>query len=353
MKIKKHLEGIVRFDPPYLDRNNFIRLDRNERPVSWPEDIWREIQKIITPDVILSYPEIGKLYLKLAATLKVDADMLLLSHGSDVGLKSIFEAYIKEGDEALSLSPSYAMYPVYAQMVGAKPVEVAFDEDLSMPFDKIIRAISDRTRIICLANPNQPIERVFSKGELTEIALLSSKKDFILVVDEAYYYFYSETFSGSISEYPNLIISRSFSKVFGLAGLRAGLIISNKGIINGLKKVKPISEINNVAVKLIDYFLDHMDIIYAYANDVRLGRNIVQERARKLNIRSFGEAGNSLLLEFADADKVREIVAKAGQSGYLLKGPFCFPAQRHLRITLGPPEMMNQVMNVIERSLDA
>ncbi|TAM37185.1 histidinol-phosphate aminotransferase family protein [bacterium] len=352
MKAKTHLEKIERLDMPYLDRLDKVRLDRNERTSNWPGPLWKEIQKIITPELIMSYPEIGPLYDKLSIILGVSPKCLLLSHGSDVALKTIFEVYIGSGDEALLISPSYAMYPIYAQMFGAKAVEVGFSDDLSLPFENILNAITERTRIVCLPNPNQPIERIFSKEELGAILKLSQKKDFLVVIDEAYHYFYPETVIGLIGQYPNLIVTRSFSKAFGMAGLRAGLIVSNVQRIADLKKVKPISEINGVAVKLIEFFLTRMDIVEDYVKEVKLGRKAVTDRAKKLNIPTHGQAGNSILLQLKDADTVKSVVDAAAKEGLLLKGPFHYPAVRHLRITLGPEDLMNKAMDIIERSLN-
>lgn len=351
MKAKEHLKEIERFDMPYLDRVNQMRLDRNERVSLWPEEVWSQMQKAISAESIMSYPELEPVYNKLSSILKVDRNQLLLSHGSDVGLKSIFEVYVNPGDEAISLAPSYAMYPVYAQMVGAKAVEIGFLEDLSLPFDRILRAISNRTRIVCLPNPNQPIERIFSDDELETILKLSIEKDFLVVVDEAYHYFYPETVLPKISKYGNLIVTRTFSKAFGLAGLRAGLLISNERIIFDLKKVKPISEINNVAAKLLEFFLDRMEIVQSYVREVELGRQVVIERAKDLGIPTHGKTGNSILLQLKDAEQVKSVVLKAKQKGYLIKGPFLPPATRHLRITLGPEEVMNKIMAIIERNL--
>jgi len=351
MKAKKHLEEISRFDNPYFARLDKIRLDRNERVSCWPVEIWNDMQNFITPEVIMSYPEFDPVYEKLAAVLGVERNTLLLSHGSDIALKSIFEVFIGPGDEAVLLTPSYAMYPVYAKMVGAKAIEIGFQEDLSLPIGHILDAITSRTRIVCLPNPNQPIERVFSKNELKNILDLSSRKDFIVVIDEAYHYFYPESAIREINTYPNLIITRSFSKAFGLAGLRAGLLISNKNTIQDLKKVKPISEINGIAVRLIEFFLGRMELVDAYVKEVNKGREVILKRAAGLGIPTHGCTGNSILLQLQDADQVKMVVAKAAQSGYLIKGPFPYPATKHLRITLGPELIMNEIMDVIERSL--
>lgn len=351
MEAKKRFDAITRYDMPYLARLGKVRLDRNERPHPWPTEVWEELRKTITPDLIMSYPELEPLYKKLAEVLNIKRERLLLSHGSDAALKSIFEIYIDSGDEAVLVTPSYAMYPVYALMVGAKPVEVGYEKDLSLPFEKIVDAISARTKIVCLPNPNQPIERVFTRDELKTMMKLSREKDFIFVVDEAYHYFYPETVVGDIDDNPNLIVTRSFSKAFGIAGLRAGLLISNEERISDLKKVKPISEINNVAAALIEFFLDRIDIVRSNVNDIALGRTTVKGRAGKLGIPTHGGAGNSILLEFESAQKVKDIVEKAGRQGYLIRGPFPYPAVRHLRITLGPERMMNAVMDIIEKEM--
>lgn len=351
MKAKKHLEEISRFDNPYLGRLDKTRLDRNERISAWPATIWKEMQKFISPEVIMSYPELDPVYEKLAAVLGIKRNSLLLSHGSDSGLKSVFEVFIAPGDEAVVLTPSYAMYPVYAKMAGAEAVEVGFQEDLSLPFERVLDAITSRTRIVCLPNPNQPIERVFTKEELKKIFELSTKKDFIVVIDEAYHYFYPESVIADIKEYPNLIVTRSFSKAFGLAGLRAGLLISNPEKIQSLRSVKPISEINSVAVRLIEFFLERMDLVEAYVEEVNKGRRVILERAAQLNMPTHGRTGNSILLQLQDADQVKMLVAKALEKGYLIKGPFPYPAVKHLRITLGPENIMIEIMDIIERSL--
>ena len=351
MKAKKHLERIARYDVPHVDRLRQVRLDRNERASHWKQETWLEIQKIISPDLIMSYPELGPVYEKLAGVLNVKTEELLLSHGSDVGLKSIFEAYAGAGDETVSLTPSYAMYPIYAGMVGATPVEVGFESDLSLPFKAILDSITDRTRIVILPNPNQPIERVFTKSELEEILKLANERDFILVVDEAYHYFYPETAISYINTNPSLIVTRTFSKAFGMAGLRAGVLISNEKTISEIKKVKPISEINGVAAGLIEFFLDRMDIVKSYVDEVNLGRQFVVDWGKEQGILVRGKTGNSVLLELRDAEQVKKTVSEARQKGYLIKGPFPYPATRHLRITLDSKDIMKRVLEVIGRSI--
>ncbi|SNB46997.1 histidinol-phosphate transaminase [Geobacter sp. DSM 9736] len=349
MKAKAYLDDINRFDSSHLDRLSMVRLDRNERVTAWEPEAWEAIRQVITPEVILSYPEFGPVYEKMAAHLDVKPHNLLLTHGSDIALRSIFDVYINAGDEAVMVTPTYAMYPVYAQIVGAKAVEVGFRKDLSLPFSDIRNAITERTRIVCLPNPNQPIERVFNPEEIEEAVHLSEMHDFLLVIDEAYFYFHPHTCVPLAMKHANVIVTRTFSKAFGLAGVRAGLIVADKSRIAEIKKVKPISEINHVAVKLIELLLDNIDWVDHYVEQVNAGREVVLKRAGAMGIQTHGESGNSILLKLNNEEQVRKIVSGAKEQGYLIKGPFEYPADHHVRITLGPPEIMERVMNILER----
>jgi histidinol-phosphate aminotransferase len=351
MEIKEHLKPIKRYETAYPNRLGKVRLDRNERISPWPEAVWREMQAAISPEVLMSYPEFGALYDKLAAHLQVKPEQLLLAHGSDAALKSIFEVYIRAQDEAVLLQPTYAMYPIYARMMGAEPIEVAFQADLSLPLGLIKAAITPRTRIVCLPNPNQPIERVFTASELEEMAGLALRHDFLLVVDEAYHYFHRESAVGRLKDNPNLIVTRSFSKAFGLAGLRAGLVIANPERIADLRRVKPISEVNGVAVSLINFFLDRMDVVEAYVAEVEGGRAYIKERAAGLGLATFGNTGNSILVKLRDAAQVANVTTKCKDNGYLIKGGFPQPAESYIRLTLGNEEYMRRAMDLLERYL--
>ncbi|MCL4491449.1 MAG: aminotransferase class I/II-fold pyridoxal phosphate-dependent enzyme, partial [Nitrospirae bacterium] len=226
-----------------------------------------------------------------------------------------------------------------------------YNTPLSLPFDLVLKAITDRARIVCLPNPNQPVERIFTEAELEEIMGLSLEKDFLLVIDEAYHYFYDRSAVPYIRDHPNLIVTRTFSKAFGIAGLRAGLIISNEERISDLRKVKPISEINGVAVKVIEFFLDRMDIVKTHVAEVNRGREVVQKHAEALGIKTHGVTGNSILLRMKNIDEVSALVAAAREKGYLIKGSLPYPAEKCIRITLGYERYMEEIMSIMERSL--
>jgi histidinol-phosphate aminotransferase len=348
---KEHLSAIVRVDTAHPARQGKVRLDRNERPHPWPPDVWAEMHALITPELIQSYPALEPLYAALSEHFGLPRDHLLLSHASDAALKSIFEVYARPGDEAVILDPSYAMYPLYARMFGATPRPVPFAADLSLDFGRVLEAVGPATRLVCLPCPNQPVERMFSRAEIQEMLALAKQRDFLVVVDEAYAYFQPETAVDLIPGSEQLIVTRTFSKAFGLAGVRGGLLLARPERIAELRTIKPISEMNAVAAALARYLLGRMDVVRAFADEVAQGREAIRTRAAALGLDVHGRYGNSVLLGAPDPQTAKNMAKAAEAEGILVK---CFAdplLQSHLRITLGPPAYMHRVMDALERSL--
>src|SRR3989338_10481624 len=127
---KENVKGLIR-TPPLTEKRagRIIRLDRNEHTTPFPEEHLKKILNSIAPDEIAAYPEIGPFYAKLSKWLKVDRQEVLLTSGSDTGIRAIYEAYVEEGDEVVILSPTYEMYSVYCAMFGGKKKEIFYNED--------------------------------------------------------------------------------------------------------------------------------------------------------------------------------------------------------------------------------
>jgi histidinol-phosphate aminotransferase len=134
--------------------------------------------------------------------------------------------------------------------------------------------------------------------------------------------------------------------------LRAGLLISNAGVIENVKKVKPISEINGVAVAMITFMLKNFQYVQDYVAVIHKARVVVQSRARQLNIGTHGITGNSILLDLSNGQAVKGLVSFARSKGFLIKGPFEAPADHHLRISLGSEAMMHTVMDIVEEFIN-
>ena len=339
---KKNLEGLHRVSNPPENRFNYLRLDKNENIVPLPEDVVSDIQRLITAELISTYPEeIEDLYVKIASWVGLKRENVMLSSGSDAAIKSVFEVFIEEGDEVVLVSPSYAMYYVYCKMFGARLKEVFYDEDLFLDGDKVRRALSGSTKLLCIANPNSPTGTVLPHEDLIKTIEYYKDRDILVLVDEAYYPYYPETIIGLVESLDNLIVTRTFSKACGLASARLGFAASGPRITGLLQKVRPMYEVNAFAVKLGHYILDHADIIDRNLSEMKEGKNYIESAMRDMGFKTFKTYANFLNIEVGSQQTSRTVHELLKEEGILVKGGFkdkCL--EKCIRITIGTKDQM-------------
>lgn len=346
---KEQLKNVVRIHDSTETRLNLNRLDKNERTIGYPEEIIKEMFSYITPDLLTAYPEPEPLYQKLSSWLGISRESILLTFGSDGAIKSVFETYVEKGDEVVIVTPSFAMYPVYCDMFGAVRREVFYNEDLSLPIEKIIKSINPKTKLIAFPNPNHPIERVFTDRELIEIFEKAQEFNTLVLIDEAYYHFHPETAVRFIQRYDNLVVARSFSKACGLASIRLGFVVSDPRNIENLFKVKPINEVSGVAIKIGEFLIDNDFLVKEYVEEVHAGRRYLIREFERMQLKTFGRHANFLLVELPESLNVEEFVASLKGEGFLVRGPFKPPIKRHIRITVGPVWQMEKFMDAFKK----
>ncbi|SVC99088.1 uncharacterized protein METZ01_LOCUS351942, partial [marine metagenome] len=174
---KKHLLELDRVIDKNLDRDKFLRMDKNENLKGFSKEIIQDIQKMISSDFLTAYPEVGPLYNKLAEHLNIPREKIYLTSGSDAGIKAVYEVYVDSGDEVVVINPTYAMYHVYSKMFDAQLVKVDFDENLALPPGRIIEKISPATKLVCIANPNSPTGTILPIQDLEKIIKVASKNE--------------------------------------------------------------------------------------------------------------------------------------------------------------------------------
>ena len=204
-------------------------LDKNENSDLNLNLVIRSVIKKIDLTSIFAYPDLSYLYKRLAKTLNVSSKNLLLTAGSDGGIKSVFETFVKPGDLVLRTNPTFAMYSVYSKIFKVKELVIDYKYFKSGPkFDlkKFLDFIKKKhPKLICLPNPDSPTGHFISKKELLKIIIVAKKVNSIVLIDEAYYLFAKETAISNINKHNNLILVRSAGKAFGMAGLRIGYVI--------------------------------------------------------------------------------------------------------------------------------
>lgn len=219
------------------NRKVFLRLDLNENPGGLPKEFVNDVISEINPGLISQYPETEPFENCLANFLGIKKDNICLVNGSSEGVRYIIEAYTNVGGEIVGVTPSYAMYEVYAKMYDRAFKPVKYNDDLTISVDEIINSLSEKTQLLILLNPNNPIGNAYSNEEFERILEVTRKLGITLMIDEAYMYFYNNTFIKAALENQHVFVVRTFSKLFSLAGLRLGYVVGQ------LEDIKTVSHL--------------------------------------------------------------------------------------------------------------
>ncbi|MFR5602567.1 MAG: pyridoxal phosphate-dependent aminotransferase, partial [Lachnospiraceae bacterium] len=242
-------------------RKGCLRLDMNENPEGLPRKFVDHVLAQITPEFLASYPEKQPAIQALASYYQIGENQLDLFNGSDEAIRLIFETFADPEKKILASDPTFAMYGVYAKMFGLEYETVSYDTSFQFPTDDFIRRIDDRTSLIFTLNPNNPIGTAFTMEEMEQIVKRAQDVGALVVIDEAYHYFYPNTFLELIPRYDNVIILRTFSKLFSLAACRLGVAISNPDIIAVLSKANCSYNVNSIALKFAEELMKRPDLI--------------------------------------------------------------------------------------------
>ncbi len=345
------LERVSSYEPSRLFKH---RLDRNERNQPFSSKFIESIKAKLSGELFMVYPELDGIYQKIAEWLQLDTDHIMLHSGSEQTIKAVFETYINAGDRVLLHFPGFAMYNVYCNMFQAQVVEQYFDVDLHFDWQAYADKISDDTRMVVLENPNGFVGIAPSVAEMSLVVEKAAKVGAIVLVDEAYYHFHHITAADWIGEFDNLIITRTFSKAFGLAGLRAGYLLSTPPNIANLKKVRPAYEINSFTALVVSELLDNLDEVSTYIEDTRKNLSDLRRGLSELGITSSDSRANFIAMRLGAAEnheRLRE--ALAGQD-ILIRRPFREPfLQEWVRISTAPPEIQDILLQEIRRIVES
>ena len=329
-------------------REGLEAMDRNERTVDFPPQVLEDIRRLITPFTLRAYPEPEAFYRQLADWLGVPREMLLLSAGADGAFRMIFDAFVKPGDEVVHAVPSYGMFPVYCELSNALSRPVSFDAELSLPLEKILSAITSKTKLVVLANPNQPIERIFDETECRQLLERCKRSGALLVLDEAYHHFCDVTALPLLKGHENLVVVRTFSKAFGLAGFRLGYLVSSRENVQRIEQFRPMYETHSAALAVGGYLLKNDHLMKEYVAQVKESRRFLLEALRGLQIPAYGKWGNSILAALPAEIPAAETGAGLKRKGFLVRVETAPPLSNHLRITLGTLEQARRFFTAFE-----
>lgn len=320
-------------------RKNFIRLDMNENPEGLPSHFFEEVMRDITPEYVAMYPEMTKLVGKLADYLECEVSNICLTNGSDDAIRLLFEVFGEPGKKIVSASPSFEMYSVYMKMHGMVHSPVTFNEKFEVRVENIINNIDHDTSIVVLLNPNSPIGKSWLEHEVRSIIDKAKENNAVVVIDEAYYYFSPSTFIRLMSEYDNVMVFRTFSKMLSIAGCRIGYIISNENIINEIKKASSTYPVNCFAIRFAEKILEKPKIIDDLIVKERQGREYLLSQLEKHNYKYHYNQGNYVLIKTNQTPQ--QIFVKLKEKNILIKTYNTPILSNWIRVTTGSLKIMS------------
>ena len=346
LKARAAVHSLKSYHPPLGNRDG-LRLDFNENTVGCSPRVLARLRSL-DAELLARYPEREPGELAVAAHLGIEPAEVLLTNGTDEAIHLICETYLEPGDEALIGVPTFAMYEIYAAATGAKVIPVLGGADFHFPVEELLGQLNERTRLIAVANPNNPTGTQASQADLLRLAKAAPQA--ALLVDEAYFEFSGETLMKQWRGVPNLFVSRTFSKAYGLAGLRIGVLGGNIEQMKMVRRVSSPYNLNSVALACLPDALADQRYIRDYAADVLHGRTRLERELRERGIKFWPSRANFVLMYFGSSAPA--FIAAMRERGILVrdrsKDPGCDGC---VRITLGSAKDNDRLFAVLPEVL--
>ena len=402
--IRAAVEKMGAYNPPLEGRAKKIRLDFNENPIGCSPKVRRALAKLSAAE-ICSYPEQETARRQLAKHFGVRPEELLLTNGTDEALHVIVSTFVEQGDSVLIVDPTYAMYRFYSELAGASILAPRYTAEMQFPWHEVLSLLGGRVpsaesqlatastaasampepgflggqsfgsdkntvakrlpsacgevsesrrpafvppRVFFLPNPNSPTGNLRSPAEVRRI--LAAAHQTMVVIDEAYFEFSGVTLIPWIRRHANLIVTRTFSKTCGLAGLRLGCIFVHRELASIMRKSQSPYPVNAAALVAALAAVRDRSFIKRTLRDVRAGRARLEKGLARLGIRYFPSGGNFVLVYLGD--RTKKVVAALAQKGILLRDRSSdFGGEGYVRITVGTPPQIARLLRALEALL--
>ncbi|HKF47890.1 MAG TPA: histidinol-phosphate transaminase [Terracidiphilus sp.] len=345
---RARIRGVKEYHPP-LGCRDALRLDFNENTVACSPAVRETIGRISAGD-LTRYPEREPIEAIVAKHLGIAPEEAVLTNGVDEAIHVLFQAFLDAGDELLLPTPTYTMYEVYASITDARIVTVQAGDDLRFPYERLLAAITPRTKIVAIANPNSPSGSAVSREQILEIARRAPQA--IVLVDEAYFHFYGKTVMDLIGREPNLMAARTFSKVYGLAGLRVGVLAGAREQLQWVRRVLSPYSVNSVALACLPAALEDRAHVNEYASEVLAARAEFESALDAACLRRWPSEANFILVKIGA--KHAEFVRRMNAAGVLVRDRSNDPGcDGCVRITIGTRDQMRHAAHAMKDVLNA
>ena len=344
---RKAVERLQKYRPPLEGRGDKLRLDFNENTVGCAPEAARALRRMARREWLSRYPEYEEGRRILADYFKVTPHELLLANGTDDAIKMICDAFVDPGDALLIPVPTFPVYEFFHSVAGGTIVRIPCGEQFRPPVEEIICALKKRKiRWLALANPNNPTGTQIAERDLR--AILKAAPKTVVLVDEAYYDFSGQTVLPWIRKYPNLIVTRTFSKAFGLAALRMGFLMTNSALAAVIHRAQNPFAVNALALACACAAIREEKFVRGYAEQIRANRAMLCRKLDALGVAYIPSAANFVLARVGD--RAPEIAQRLREQGILIRDWSHGPNLRgYVRLTVGSAAQTRRLIRELAR----
>ena len=328
---REAIRKMAPYTPPTSGRGGKLRLDFNENTVGCSPRVIEALTRSATRGFVATYPEYETARERIGTFLGVKGSQLIFGDGTDELINAVVHTYIDPGDEVLMPWPTFTMFRFYTEVVSGVPKRVEYElPDLKFPLEELIASVGERTRLICIASPNNPTGDALSLAEIETI--LDAAGDRAVLIDEAYFEFNGVTAIDLLPRYPNLFVSRTFSKAYGLAGLRVGCLVSSEENIEQVHKGQSPYSVNAIAIECALAAVDDQAYVTDYVRKIIEARALICGTLDELEVSYWPSEANFVLMNLGD--RAAEICAALREKNILVR------SQTHniegaVRVTVG------------------
>jgi histidinol-phosphate aminotransferase len=281
----------------------------------------------------------------VAGFLNVAPQQLLLTNGADEAIDLLCRAYLEPESEIVIVVPTFGMYEVFAQIENARVIRVPTGPDFSFPLQRVLDAVSEKTRIVVICNPNNPTGVDVPRSAIIQV--IEAAPDAAILLDEAYFDFCGQTMLDQVGKLPNLFIARTFSKAYGLAGLRLGMMIGDQEQMSVLRRMASPFNVNVFAMECLAEALADREFVASYVSQVIASREWLHKELETLSFKCWPSHGNFILCRFGE--KKRGILDALRARGIALRDrPDC---EGCVRISIGKQEEMERLITDLKQVL--
>lgn len=345
--LNEHLVGLNRiFDQN--SRENYIRMDLNENPGGLSEEFIHKVLSTITPELVSKYPDQLVFTQKLGKFIGAEVEQICLTNGSAEAVRYVIEAYSRPGGKIVSVTPSYAMYEVYANMYGRRHIPVHYNENLTFNVDNIINEIKPDVDLLIVLNPNNPVGDVYTTEEMDRIIAAAKANEVTVLIDEAYHYFYPHSFIKYALNNSHVFVTRTFSKLFSLAGCRLGYIVGQANDVAYIQKLCTPHNINAFSMKFAECIIEEPGMIDMLIAKQHEGKRYLIDELQKRNYEVNAKEGNFIFIKpKKDAD---ELVAEMKKRKRILIKSYngIGVLGKCLRVSTGEKKIMQKFLSAMD-----